>query len=64
MTFTKYTAKVSGVIWLGCKASTQYDFPSLPTRADVLAKAGDFQHVTKIQVTATQTTITRVRLAA
>jgi hypothetical protein len=62
MTFERYTAKVNGLAWAGYKASTEYEFPHLPTRADVLARSGDFQHVTRVSVTRTTTTIERVRV--
>lgn len=51
MKFTSYDVKVSGIAWAGYKASTEYHFQHQPTRAEVLAKAGDFQSVTRIQVT-------------
>jgi len=59
MKFTKWTAKVWGVVWQGHRASTEYEFNHLPTRADVLARSGDFQHVTRIEATKTQTLVVR-----
>ena len=64
MTFTSYDVKVSGLAWAGYKASTEYHFDHKPTRAEVLAKAGDFQSVSRIQVTERTLTLnTRVGLA-
>ena len=64
MTFTSYDVKVSGLAWAGYKASTEYHFDHKPTRAEVLAKAGDFQSVSRIQVTERILTLnTRVGLA-
>ncbi|HXN71506.1 MAG TPA: hypothetical protein VN861_03020 [Candidatus Acidoferrales bacterium] len=64
MTFTSYDVKVSGLIWSGYKASTEYHFDHKPTRKEVLDKAGDFQSVTRIQVTERVLTLnTRVGLA-
>ncbi len=51
MKFTSYDVKVSGVAWAGYKASTEYHFDHQPTRAEVIAHAGDFQSVSRIQVT-------------
>lgn len=64
MTFTSYDVKVSGVIWQGCKASTVYHFDHQPTGQEVMDKAGDFQSVSRIQVTERKLTLnSRVGLA-
>lgn len=64
MKFTSYDVKVSGIAWAGYKASTEYHFDHQPTRAEVIAKAGDFQAVTRIQVTERVLTLnSRVGLA-
>jgi hypothetical protein len=57
-TATVYKAKVSGIAWAGYKASTEYTFDSKPTREGVMAKAGDFQAVTRISLSS-ETTIVR-----
>lgn len=54
---TSYTAKVYGIAWAGYKVSTEYTFYRQPTRAEVMAKASDFQSVTRIQLTRKVTTI-------
>lgn len=59
----RWTAKVYGVAWAGYRASTEYEFNHLPTRAEVLTRAGDFQSVTRVVLTLTTTTIERVRVA-
>jgi hypothetical protein len=64
MKFTSYDVKVAGIIWDGGKGYTTYRFDRQPTRAEVLAKAGDFQKVTRIQVTERVLTLnSRVGLA-
>lgn len=63
MTQDTYTATVSGIAWAGYKASTAYGFTHRPTRAEVMARAGDFQQVTRIGLLHTQTTVTRDKLA-
>lgn len=64
MKFTSYDAKVSGIAWAGYKASTEYSFDHQPTREEVLAKAGDFESVNRIQVIERVLTLnTRVGLA-
>jgi hypothetical protein len=57
-----YTARVSGIIWQGSKAWTEYRFPFHPTREQVMEKAGDFQIVQSIQLTETITTVRRIAL--
>ena len=64
MKFTSYVVKVSGVAWAGYKASTEYHFDHQPTRAEVLARAGDFESVSRIQVTERTLTLnSRIGLA-
>jgi len=64
MKFTSYDVKVTGIAWAGYKASTEYHFDYQPTRAEVIAGAGDFQKVTRIQVTERTLTLnTRAGLA-
>lgn len=60
----RWTAKVYGVAWAGYRASTEYDFDHQPTRAEVLARAGDFQSVTRVVLILSTTTIERTRAAA
>lgn len=60
MTYDGYTAKVFGFSWEGLKVFTVYGFDKQPTRAEVLAVAGDFQKVTRIQVTKRTVTIEHV----
>lgn len=56
-----WTAKVYGVTWAGYKASTEYSFGGhRPTRTQVLAKSGDFQNVTRVELRAVTTTVERV----
>lgn len=59
---TRYTAHVSGEIWNGSRARTEYHFHSRPTREEVIAKAGDFARVRSIRLTCTTTTVENVRL--
>lgn len=56
-TAEQYTAKVYGITWAGYAASTKYTFYRQPTRAEVMAKAGDFQSVTRIYLTRMVTTV-------
>lgn len=58
---TQYTAKVYGISWEGFRANTEYVFSHRPTRAEVLDRSGDFQHVTRVCLTATTTTTERLR---
>lgn len=53
-----YTVKVSGIVWAGYKASTEYTFNHQPTRAEVLTRTGDFQHVAKTTIRCTETKVT------
>lgn len=64
MTYTTYKAKVSGVIWQGCRASTFYTFDHQPTTDEVLQRSRDFQTVTKIQVVKTVSVSQHVSCAA
>lgn len=64
MTFESYKATVRGIIWDGGRGYTSYTFGHLPTRAEVLAKSGDFQLVTGISLKRTTTTIEACKLAA
>lgn len=48
-----YSARVSGTIWNRTRAWTTYTFQSLPTREQIIEKAGDFQHVSSITLTRT-----------
>ena len=57
-----FTAKVCGVAWAGYKASTEYDFGwTKPTREQIIAKAGDFQKVTRVELFKTETICSRVQ---
>jgi hypothetical protein len=47
---TRYEALVDGVLWQGGKGYTSYSFGNKPTRAQVIAKCGDFQEVTRIRL--------------
>lgn len=58
-----FTAKVYGIAWAGYKASTKYVFyHKQPSRAEIKAKAGDFQNVTRIHLIKTTTTVERVKV--
>ena len=60
MTSTSYTAEVTGIAWSGHEASTEYKFDHKPTRAEIVARSGDFQQITDVLLTVTHTTTTRV----
>jgi len=63
MDFTEYIAKVTGVIWAGCKAHTSYTFYKLPTREEVMERSGDFQRVVSIKIIKRTTRTETVALA-
>lgn len=46
-----YQVDVIGTIWQGTDAAMRYTFRSLPTKAEVIAKAGDFDHIQNYQTT-------------
>jgi len=50
MTYETYTAKVRGILWQGCKGWTMYDFDHLPTRTEVITRAGDFERVASVSL--------------
>ena len=58
--WTEYQASVRGTIWQGGEGCTSYKFDHKPTRAEVMAKAGDFEQVTAITL---MQKITKVTLA-
>jgi hypothetical protein len=47
---TQYIATVTGILWEGGKGFTHYGFDHRPTRAEVIAKSGDFSQVTHIRL--------------
>jgi hypothetical protein len=54
-------SRFNGIAWSGYKASTEYDFGwTKPTREQVIARAGDFQRVTRVEVFCTETNVSRV----
>jgi hypothetical protein len=59
-TYESYTAVVNGIAWAGYKASCEYHFSHHPTRAEVIAKSGDFQEVTRVKIIKRTVTIERV----
>lgn len=61
---TTYTAKVYGIAWAGYKASTEYTFYSHPTRAEILSRSGDFQDVSRIELTKRTVTVERCKAKA
>jgi hypothetical protein len=61
MTFTKWTALVTGTVWQGYEGETEYSFDHLPSEAEIIARAGDFERVTEVEVIETKTTIKEVR---
>lgn len=61
---TRFTAKVYGHTWAGYKGFTEYDFAHQPTRAEVIARAGDFENVTRVELFRTDTAVKRVKMTA
>jgi hypothetical protein len=57
---TTYIAKVNGIIWQGCKASTEYNFDHNPTKQEIKERSGDFQVVTSARVIARTVTVKQV----